>query len=126
MSEVYSIIREDDLYYTSHYRVKYHALDDPIYFFAECSINPDTREPNSYYYLELFFSVGLYGNREHLIGLYFGDCSLGKEELDYEIRSYIISQLDEVFPDLIRHYLKKEALMDAQLDNEDEAETKRY
>lgn len=42
MSEDIIISHEIHDYYTSHYRVKHHAIDEPIYFVAECSIYPDT------------------------------------------------------------------------------------
>ena len=107
-------------YYTSHYRVKHHAIDEPIHFVAECSINPDTTMTDAYYFVNLFFSVGQYGNREHLIGLYFGDSELSKEDLDVEIRSRILDQLEEGILDLVGQYLKKESLMEEWLDNNEE------
>lgn len=107
-------------YYTSHYRVKHHAIDEPIHFVAECSINPDTTMTDAYYFVNLFFSVGQYGDRAHLIGLYFGDSELSKEDLDVEIRSRILDQLEEGILDLVGQYLKKESLMEEWLDNNEE------
>ena len=69
-------------YYTSHYRVKHHAIDEPIHFVAECSINPDTTMTDAYYFVNLFFSVGQYEGILDLVGQYLKKESLMEEWLD--------------------------------------------
>ena len=67
----------DEEFYSTHFSLYSEEFEDRIYFYAECSRNPDARKKDAYYFLELFFSVGEYGAREFLIGVTLGnDASL--------------------------------------------------
>ena len=109
----------DEEFYSTHFSLYSEEFEDRIYFYAECSRNPDARKKDAYYFLELFFSVGEYGAREFLIGVTLGNDAMDKKSLDYEIRTYLISQLDDDFPLLVQQYLKKEHLLEDWLDEQE-------
>ena len=44
---------------------------------------------------------------------------MDKKSLDYEIRTYLISQLDDDFPLLVQQYLEKEHLLEDWLDEQE-------
>ena len=109
----------DEEFYSTHFSLYSEEFEDRIYYYAECSRNPDARKKDAYYFLELFFSVGEYGAREFLIGVTLGNDAMDKKSLDYEIRTYLISQLDDDFPLLVQQYLKKEHLLEDWLDEQE-------
>lgn len=119
MREPYMVTSTHEEIYSSHFLLHSDEFDNQIYFYAECSKNSKYRGDDDYYYLELFFSVEEYGAREYLIGLYFGNDKMDKQSLDKEIQAYLVDQLDDTFPALVKQYLKKEQLLEIWLDNQE-------
>ena len=112
---IYVEVVEND-YYTSQFMV--HSEDfpeNPVYVYAECSRNKD--DTLGFYKLALFFSVGNYAAREHLIGVYFGDRKMEKSEIDQQIRAWVNNELSDSFVEFVKDYLTKESLFEEYLDS---------
>lgn len=112
---IYVEVVEND-YYTSQFMV--HSEDfpeNPVCIYAECSRNKD--DTPGFYKLALFFSVGDYAAREHLIGLCFGDRKMEKSEIDQQIRAWVNNELSGPFVEFVKDYLTKERLFEEHLDN---------
>ena len=86
--------------------------ESSVEIIAECSKNEKATGNNDCYFLDLFLSVDDYGTREPIVGLYFGSHNMNQEEIDTEVRAYILSQLDDTFHLLVRKYLLKEQLIE--------------
>ena len=79
-----------------------------VIVYAECSKNKEKINGHTYY-LEVLFSVDLYGDREFLIGVTFGDKLLDQKTLDREIDEWVEQFVsDETFLVNIADYLEKE------------------
>lgn len=116
MKEPYTLAAIDEEYYSLHFDLFSNEFEKTIHFYAECSRNPDSRGDDDYYFLELFFSVDGYGSREHMTGVTFGRGAMDKERLDFEIRSFLNSMLDDSFSTDVALYLQKEHLIEKWMD----------
>ncbi len=70
------------------------------------------------FFRAISLSVEDYGTREPIVGLYFGSQNMNQEEIDTEVRAYILSQLDDTFHLLVRKYLMKEQLIEDWLNEQ--------
>lgn len=107
---LFSILDED--IYTRHYDVDSPAVSDkPIHIITECTKNPDPQISDDHFKLDIYFSVGNYGTRDHLIGVFFGYQGMTKAEIDETILDLVKSQFEDLnFGEVISGYLKKEEL----------------
>lgn len=104
-------------FYTSQFVVRSEELpEDPVFIYAECSRNKEF--PSGYYELQLYFSVGAYPAREHLLGVSFGKEKMDKDAIDLEIRTWVEEELSNSFEEYVKDYLKKERLFESALDSE--------
>ena len=103
--------------YTSQFVVHSEKFPgDPVFIYAECSRNKEF--PSGYYELELYFSVGAYPAREHLLGVSFGKEKMEKDAIDFEIQTWVEEELSNSFEEYVKDYLKKEHLFESALDSE--------
>ena len=101
-------------YYTSRFMVHSEDFpDNPVCIYAECSRNKD--DTPGFYKLDIFFSVGDYAAREHLIGVCFGDRKMEKSEIDQQIKTWVNHELSSSFVECVKDYLAKECLFEDYL-----------
>ena len=103
--------------YTAQFVIHSKKLPEcPVFIYSECSKNKEFS--SGYYELQLYFSVGNYPAREHLIGVNFGKEKMNRRAIDLEIRAWIEEELSNSFEECVKDYLKKEHLFEALLDSE--------
>ena len=116
--DMYRIIPVNKPVYSTCFSINSPALSGhQATIYAECSINAQFRGSNDYYFLELFLEVDSFGDRNHIVGLYFGSGQMSQETLDTEILSYVDSELNETFPVLVRRCILKEQLLEDWCDS---------
>lgn len=115
-SLLYTHITND--YYTRRYDLNPELLGGlPAVIYAECSPNK-TGANNHYYFLDIYFSVGNYPVRDHIIGVSFGQCQMDKKRLDTEVDSWVKQVVNEAtFPSQLKDYLKKEQMWECRADD---------
>lgn len=98
---------EDDIYMRRYTISQPFIENDSVIICAMCSKNAGQIN-NHEYFLEVFFSVGEYGDLEFLSGITFGEGRLDKKALDVEIDKWVehFAQEDS-FPQLVSRYLKR-------------------
>lgn len=113
----YTISKADIPTYSCRFLVDSSQLHGhKVTIYAECSKNDRADGRDDHYYLELFMSADGYGDRDLLIGVYFGSESMSQDDIDAKIVEYIEGELDEGFSDQLHHYLHKQNLMEEWLD----------
>ena len=90
----------------------------PIWIYTECSKNTERRRDDDYYLLELYLQVGEGGYRQFLIGLFFGEEEMTKEDLDKELYEWVEYRInDDIFPSEVSDYLTTGRLFEQYLEH---------
>lgn len=82
--------------------------NEAVTLHAECTQTSERDRNNGYYMLTFHFSVGDYGVRQHLVGVFFGRERMSREAIDQTIDDFARSQINDIFPQLVADYLEKE------------------
>lgn len=102
--------------YSKHYQLESPSFSgDTVYVYAECYKNPQEGSQNEYYMLDIYFSVGDYAIKDHLIGLCFGNGPMSKADIDQEINGFVELQINDLFVEFVHAYIEKEEMWENEL-----------
>lgn len=108
--DIPSFTRATNDAYVRHYEVSPEIVGGlSVTIYAECSLNLE-KVNNHYYFLNIFFSVDDYDDREFLIGVSFGTEEMDEASMAKEMDIWVdqIVSDDESFPACVQDYLRKE------------------